>query len=507
MTKPANFTSLDERKTVMYNYKKSRRQQTVSQKTAKTIKTLCIICALIFSVGIILVSLAALSVKSIPFAILSFILSLTAVFICKRYLKPFKHFKWVLFTFRLICCIVFIFLSGAEPTQDFARMYDAAVDISQGSRDYLANDYFYRFPYQTGFAAYEGLVLWITGKSMLAIQLLNAVYMAFTNMLIYLISKRFVNEKSAMTAGILYSLYPAPLFLAGVLTNQHLSVFLLFAAVYILVYKKELSAKRALAAGAVISLGNAMWPVGIIVMLAAVIWAAIRVIKRYSLKRLLSALFIPVGYFVTGALLSALIIVTGLNPEGLTNNRSKWMFVVGLSENGSWNQEDYDKYMFLPEDEVDSAMTNAAINRLCDMGPVGLLKLFVRKCTIIWGNTEDTYWGFGHKEGSTWSALRGIMSAADKGVYLAAFVLCVLGLVSCLKNKKETGAGLLPVLIFCGYFGVYLIIEVQSRYKYAAAAAVFMLAALGIQAIRRKINESTDDKRQPENGLQHGNCT
>lgn len=468
---------------------------------AKAIRIFCTVCAVAFLAAVIILSLFSLSLKVIPFVLIGLTLSLFTVYLLKKRLKPIKRFEWLLFALRLTLAIAFIFITDAVSGSDFGRMFEAAKDISKGSREYLQNDYFYRFPYQTGFAAYEGLILFLTNGSKLVLQLLNAVYMAFSNMLLYLIAKRFVSETSAQAAGVLYALYPAPLFLAGVLTNQHLAVLLLFLAVYILV-RKELTPLGCAAAGAVIALGNVMWPVGIIVMLAGCIWAIVEVIKKYSVLKLISAALIPVSYFITGAVLSFVIVITGLNPEGLTNNRSKWMFVVGFSQNGSWNQEDYDKYMFLPEDEVDEKMADAAKERITEMGPLGIIKLFLRKCKIIWGNPEDTSWGFGHKEGGLWQAVRGALAGFDKGVYLSAFLLAAYGLWCSLIKKEDIQKGLLPLLIFCGYFGVYLIIEVQSRYKYTGALAVFILAALGIEYFRRK-NEGTDDKRKSEEGLQY----
>ena len=59
-------------------------------------------------------------------------------------------------------------------------MYDAACQLARGSREYLQTDYFYNWAYQTGFVAYEALVVRLFGEGLLPLQVLNAVWMAGT---------------------------------------------------------------------------------------------------------------------------------------------------------------------------------------------------------------------------------------------------------------------------------------------------------------------------------------
>lgn len=444
----------------------------------KVISRVCIVSALLFF-GLIVLNTSFVSMPLSTFLVLmlTFLCQGCILLLLKKYMRPFRNFGAVLFAFRLVLCIAFIFFTTAEPVQDFLRMYLAGKDIANGVRDYLQDDYFYRFPYQTGFSAYEGLILFLCGGKVMAIKLLNAVYMSVSTLLLYLISRSFVSEKSAMCTGLLYAIYPAPLFLAGVLTNQHLSVMLMLLAVYVLI--KEPSPLRFFMSGVLLSLSNTMWPVVIIAVVAGVIYGIYLLFEKCYVKRILGVALLPVGYCVTGIILSVLVVVTGLNPEGLTNNRPNWLFVVGLSEHGSWNKADYDALMFLPEEEVDDAMAEVAIGRVEEYGVSGLLELFDEKITVMWGKFEDMSWGFADKTSDDWTRAKDIMATCEKGVFLFALLLAGVGLFKHFKNPAKTE--LLPMLIFCGYFAVYLIIEVQSRYRYIPTAAMFCLAALGIE--------------------------
>jgi len=314
--------------------------------------------------------------------------------------------------------------------------------------------------------------------------------------LVYLIAKRFLPEKTAMTAGVLYAIYPAPLFLAGVLTNQHLSVFLLYSALYLLL-GKYLTPRRALGAGAIMALGNAIRPIGVILMLAAVIWLLIRAAHKADWKQVLHGAAVAFGFFAIGAALSALIVVNGINPEGLSNNQPMWKFVVGLNQdsNGCWNRADYESYLSLPTDQAHDAMTEAVEERL-RVGPVKLAGLAWRKSAVMWAGNEDLYWGFGHLEQDaaaltfpvtlSWNSMQLLLGGVDKGIYLLAFGLALMGLISRLRKPERCGRSLPLVLLLCGYYAVHLIVEVQSRYRYFLMPCVFLLAGIAISGFLSK---------------------
>ncbi len=453
----------------------------------------CTVCAICFCAVILIQNMLRLPAGQ-PAVVLAGLLAGCGVLaLCLRYLRPFRGFALTLFLARFALALCFILWLDSEPVQDFATMHAAAGQLAAGSHEYLNDIYFFNWAYQSAFVTYEALVITLFGPSLLPLQLLNALWLAGTNVLVYQIAKRFLPERAAMTAGALYCIYPAPLFLAGVLTNQHLSVFLLYSALYILLCR-DITPLRALGAGALIALGNAMRPIGVIVMLAAVLWLLIRALHRAQLCSALHGAYVAASYFMVGAALSGLIVASGINPEGLSNNQPMWKFVVGLNQDssGSWNRDDYETYLSLPTQQAHDAMTQAVQERL-NVGPAKLAGLAWRKSAVMWAGNEDLYWGFGHLDpdapafsGLSWNSIQLLLGAFDKGIYLLAFGLALAGLVLLLREKERCGHPLPLVLLLCGYYAVHLIVEVQSRYRYFLMPCVFILAAMALARLLPK---------------------
>lgn len=463
---------------------------------------LCTLCAVCFC-GIILIQNLLRLPMNQPLAVLIGLLAGCGVLaLCGRFLRPFHSFALLLFLVRFALALFFILWLAPQPVQDFATMYTAAGQLAEGSRAYLNNIYFFNWAYQSAFVAYEALVIALFGNSLLPLQLLNAVFLAGTNVLVYGIGKRFLPERAAMTVGILYAIYPAPLFLAGVLTNQHLSVFLLYSALYLLL-GKNLTPLRALGAGALMALGNAIRPIGVILMLSAVLWLLIRAAHRTDLGCALHGLYVAASYFAVGAALSGLVVVSGINPEGLGNNQPMWKFVVGLNQdsNGCWNRADYDTYLSLPTQEGHQAMTDAVQERL-GVGPVKLAGLVWRKSAVMWAGNEDLYWGFGHLDQEapaiapsvplSWNSMQLLLGGLDKGIYLLAFGLALAGLLLRLRRPEQCGRSLPLVLLLCGYYAVHLMVEVQSRYRYFLMPCAFLLAGILIARLLEKERRNFD---------------
>ena len=460
----------------------------------------CTLCALCFCCVIFIQNLLRLSAGQLPAVLVGLLFGCLVLFGCIKALRPFRGFAAALFLVRFVLALFFILWLNSQPVQDFDTMYSAARQLAQGSRTYLDNIYFFNWAYQSAFVAYEALIIALFGDCLFPLQLLNAVYLAGTNVLVYLIAKRFLAEKAAMTTGVLYAIYPAPLFLAGVLTNQHLSVFLLYSALYLLL-GKELTPRRALGAGTIMALGNAMRPIGVIMMLAAVLWLLIRAAHKADWKHILYGAAVAFGYFSIGAALSALIVINGINPEGLSNNQPMWKFVVGLNQDssGCWNHSDYAAYLSLPTQEGHEAMTEVVKERL-SVGPAKLVDLARRKSAVMWAGNEDLYWGFGHLDQDaaaltfpvtlSWNSLQLLLGSLDKGIYLLVFGLALVGLILRLRKPERCGRSLPLVLLLCGYYAVHLMVEVQSRYRYFLMPCVFLLAGISISQLLPKEDQT-----------------
>lgn len=398
------------------------------------------------------------------------------------------------FLLRVGIALVVIFLVDAQPVQDFNTMYTAAQELAQGGRGYLENIYFYNWAYQTGFVVYESLLLKVFGPGQLSLQVMNALWLGGIGALVSAIAYRMLPKRAAACVSVLYAVYPAPYFLAAVLTNQHIATFFLYLAVWLLVREEQLSLRSAILAGIAIAVGNIMRPIGVVLILAILCWRVFRLLLRGGQDwkgQLWKALLVLFSYYFVFSLASSAIAWAGINPEGLANNQPMWKFVLGFNQesSGAWNRSDYENYLMLPTQEADKAMREVAKERLLGASPVELAKLAVRKSAVMWGDNEYMYWGFGHLDGQaklgplTIDQYTQVLSRGDKGVYLVAFALALLGILRLLRRgTKEGGAALLLSFLLCGYYAVHLIVEVQARYRYFLLPTVFLLAGYGLTA-------------------------
>ena len=164
-----------------------------------------------------------------------------------------------------------------------------------------------------------------------------------------------------MTVSLLYALYPAPYFLAAVLTNQHIAAFFYYLGFWMLVRRDRLSPLWAVGAGLCLAVGNVMRPLGAVIVLALLCWTwcGCSAFGGMGVLRL-GAPFLAAGvaYFISTELFDWLVRATGLNPEGLANNLPLWKFVLGfnLESGGAWNQADYNAYYLLPRGQASQAM-------------------------------------------------------------------------------------------------------------------------------------------------------
>lgn len=458
---------------------------------------LCLLCAVAFCALICLQNLKVIANGMWPIVIAGALFALAVVGLAINFWNLSDRATLIImFALRFGIALAVILLIGAEPISDFKTMYEAAIDLAGGGRSYLDDIYFYNWAYQTGFVIYESLIIRIFGTGQLALQIMNAVWLGGIGALTYAIALRLMPKKAAAAASLLFALCPAPYFLAAVLTNQHIASFFIYLGIFLLVRQDKPKLSAMALAGASIAIGNVMRPIGIVAILAILCWGIIRLLmadnNKQRAKTLTSLLLVLICYFAIFSLCSSMVSWTGLNPEGLSNNQPTWKFVLGLNQetNGGWNREDAEAYLDLPTQEAGNAMQEVVKERL-SVGPIALIKLAIRKNAVMWAELENMGWGFSHLD--TQQQVGPLTVAqwikafvwGDKGVYLIAFILALIGTLTLLRKGTQSGPSLLLSFLLCGYCTVHLIIEVQVRYRYFLMPAVFLLAGIGLAWVLR----------------------
>ncbi len=419
-----------------------------------------------------------------------------SIFVCIHFVScritiSNKAFVAVIFLLVIISKGILIFFTDTKPVSDFAVFYQYAIKLLNGEKWFQDILYFKTWAYQTGPVIYYAVIMKLFGIGLLPLKLVNCFFIAGINVLIYLIAQKVSNEYTARVVALLYLLYPAPYFLASVLTNQHFAACMFLAAVYILLSKRLNWAVKGIVSGAVIALGNVVRPIGIIIIVALIIWGIIEKITNRKWLVMGSAILVLISYIFVSYGCSVLVKLTGINSEGLANNFPLWKFVVGL------NYETTGQFSFDDENNIYNIKdlnerNNTAKQVIMQRISVGFRKLVVlinEKQKIMWARTDTLSWGFYQKidgqlvPSNEVKKLEPIVLKLEKIYYIFIFILMLLGLVRLLlDNKTNQGILLLSLILLC-YFGIHFFIEIQVRYRYFAVIIVFIIAAKGSEML------------------------
>jgi hypothetical protein len=402
-----------------------------------------------------------------------------------------KVFVIVIFLLAIISKGILVLLTDTKPVSDFEFFYQYAIKLLNGDKSLEDILYFKTWAYQTGPVIYYAAVMKLFGTGLIPLKIVNCCFMAGTNVLVYLIAKKISNDYTARVVSLLYLLYPAPYFLASVLTNQHSAACMFLLAVYILLSQRLNWAAKGALSGVVIALGNVVRPIGIIMLAALIILGIMGKIIFRKWLVMGSAIVVLVSYLLVSYGCSALVKHTGVNSEGLENNFPLWKFVVGLNyeAKGQFSFDDENNiYNIQDSNERNNAAKQVIKQRLA----VGLRKLAVlinEKQKIMWAGSDTLSWGF-YKEidgqlvpSNEIKKLEPIILEFEKIYYIFIFILMLLGLGRLLlDNEINQGILLLSLILLC-YFGIHFFIEIQVRYRYFAVIIVFVMAAKGSELL------------------------
>ena len=405
---------------------------------------------------------------------------------------------WIVFSlFGLLIKTLWIVFVPTPAISDYALMYNAAREIMDGTRSYLDNIYFERFPYQLGFTAYQALVLSAV-DSVTFLKLVNALWCTAASVAVYAIAREAFSQKVAVLALLLHVTLLPVLMLSSVLTNQHIAVAWLYAGIYLWMKSGVKSWPWALAAGAVLAVGNIMRPIGIVVIAAIVVNELIRLIRRpsgFTAQGILRAGAAVAVYFLVIHAASVLLSQTGISPDGLRNNDPLWKFVAGLNAaaNGSYSTGDEAllNYGYLETGKRTALEKEIIMERLTS--PRNMVTLPFMKIGKLWADYQPYWFTFPKKEGTTFNYLGWPVSFDDaigryRNFERAVFYLLALpafwGILRVVRTGFSDDRKRLLVLILGAYTFVHLLVEVQPRYLYFLFGIVAAFSASELLSVK-----------------------
>ncbi len=462
----------------------------MDSRSASAAGKLIILTTAIFVVFIIALNLGKIASTKAYFYVLAVVpMFILLYFLTARFKILPMPFTVVVFLAALVLKGIFVLCTNTVPVSDFSVFYLNAVELVKGKRAFEQDFYFRTWAYQTGPVIYYACLIKLFGAGLLPLKLINCVFMAGSNALIYLLARKVSTDFAARYVALLYLFYPAPYLLSSALTNQHLAAFLFLTAIYALMSRRMNLLGSAITAALLIALGNAVRPLGLLLVTSVTIWCVIRALHDGSIARVIVAAILIVAYIVGSLGISSIVQMTGINSQGLKNNFPLWKFVVGLNHQskGLYNLED-DKNIYQISDF--NKRNEKAINTIKERVSVEPFKLATLLCTkvfIMWAEYDTLMWSFYEEVDGELRAppeVKGIEQTVlsfEKGFYVLIFALLGFGFISVLTNRiiKEEFM-LLSIILLC-FILVHLFIEIQVRYRYFSVLIIFVLAARGCE--------------------------
>lgn len=410
-------------------------------------------------------------------------LSIVLAFLVARKIKV-KRF-WLLllvvsFLIRLAAIVVFNF----PQTTDFKLMYECALKFANHDFSWNNTPYFIMWPYQSGFVVYEGLLLKLI-NNIYFLKVLNIIYESLLVVLIYYFSRRFVKEESARVAAILFMVYPYNIYLGTTLANHHIATILSYLGIVFLLSRKK-KPYYFIIAGILIGLSNVLRPEGIIVIFSYLLYMIFNLKKDNFKKQGLGFLILLVSYMGINMICSNLIIMSGVNKDGLKNTNPLWKFVLGFNGDSCGYYDSNDE-VYLNDKDKELEVIKERLN------PSNVGRLVLCKTDRMWLSNKidvkdasyDKVYYIGNIK-IKFNDLANVVSLTNHYIFLFVIVMMVLGVFRNRKDIINNESLFFLIMVVVAYF-VFLLIEIQPRYLYLIHPSIFILSAYGIEEVMKKI--------------------
>jgi 4-amino-4-deoxy-L-arabinose transferase-like glycosyltransferase len=405
------------------------------------------------------------------------------------------------------------------PSSDYQIYYNVAEQLVKGGlsgSDY--SGYIAEFPHVIGYPFILSLLFRITGPSPQAGLYLNLAASLFSVFLTYRIARSLSGRFAGMLALFLTAFWPSQILYGTILGSEAVFTCLLLICIRLFLYfyrypvtlgNRENSMFLCVALGVLIALTNAVRPLAVILLIAAVLMILpfkVRFTKnekmlngklsRASCQGWFLALVISFSFILTNQLISSSIsnAIAYKLPGAAESFGFNLMVGVNIEAKGAWNQQDADFLVdtFAATDSAQAAHKASRGVAFARIGsdPLGVLNLAMEKFTLLWGN--DDY-------ARTWTTLflgqQGGLTAERQNMIdrftqlnsifymFSVFFSAVFGLS--LLHRRNTQPVLALILLFIGTAALHMFLESQNRYHYFILPLFAVLASMGIADIYR----------------------
>ena len=385
------------------------------------------------------------------------------------------------------------------PVSDYKVIWEGAHQIIDGSfYDRAANksDYFAFFNFQIPYTYYISLLLRIC-DNIITLKIAEIVTLIVTNIILYKILCLYCSIGESFFGSVLFSIYPYIFIGSGIINNHHIGMLLGSIALYVIL-KMDKYPKYAISA-TILVIGNLLRPTVVVIFLAIAFTLLVQ--GFFDKRKWLGLLLLVFVYFGVNEIVNYSFIAFSLAPYGIKGNDMYFKILLGLTGTGvtqtpttdaehtflfydlQYYNFDYGKYKEASKDYLLNLIFN---------GKLDYHFVFSKIQHFISGVDNQYMYGdtaFNNSHISIMKCLNSLGRIIYTTTIFGAFIF-TLKQKSIIKNSKY----FVPAIAFCAYFGVYIFIEVQTRYRYEQYFLLFLISVPLIYSLLRKIETQLKNK-------------
>lgn len=397
----------------------------------------------------------------------------------------------------VICTLVLVgwnWIYRPIPVSDYRVIWEGAHQIIDGQfyqRALDKSDYFAFYNFQIPYTYYISLLLRIY-DSIITLKIVEIITLVITNVLLYKILRLFCNTCEAFFGATFFAFFSYIFTGSGIVNNQHIGMLLGAFAVYIII--KWNSYLKFVFSALILVVGNLLRPTTVVIFLSI---AFVLLIQGFVERKKLLGLLIFISVFIGfNKLMNFVFIELSLAPYGIKGSDMYFKFLLGLTGSGLTQTPttdaehtflfydlqhynfDYEKYKEVSREYL---LNKIFKGQLDYHYIVTKIRNFISGIDnqYIYG---DSVFNDNHK------LLMECMNFWGVFIYITTIVGAF---VQTLKKKMivKDNAYFISSIAFCAYFGVYIFIEVQTRYRYEQYFFLFIISVPMLYAILSKLDK------------------